>query len=904
MIINDFITYTKDYRGKYGDKCVCTIQVGDFFEFWDYPGAIDAPGPGIHAIADICNIQVTRKNKSILEVSRNNPWMAGFPMHALSKHSKLLVEAGFTLVIVRQTTPPPNPVRKVTEVLSPATVLTVASETSWLMVYYFEADDAAAGIAGVDVTTGKTFFYECTEAVADESYRLLNHYQPSEIVVYGPAKEMFEGRNVHFKSEIEPGYNKLKVQNMIIAKAFPTTDSIQTPIEVIGAERYDLARIAFVMALQFAYDHNENIIKSLDFPEVLTRRGILSIEYNSAQQLNLIGCNNGKGLIDLLNRCGTAFGRRLFKDRLLTPIVHRKTLNARYQKIEEYKPRARELHKILSQIPDLERILRKIALGTFAPMEWPSLIDAFAAAKEVLGQESTVFAKAAAYATDRIDLTECSRYNLTDIRGNIFHSGIYKDIDAECAGIIESREFLENKAVEITKVSGGDATLCKVEHNDRDGYYLLMTKRRWEKALALGWARKMIEARPVSTGSTSVRLSSPELSAASDRIILGEQKIGVLVTARYREFLTEFDNEYHDNLLDAIYELANVDVTVNNARNALDYDYRRPTLESGAASTVRATGLRHPIIERIQTSVDYITNDIELGAMLLYGLNAAGKSSLMKAIGLNVIMAQAGMYVAADSLTLKPFTSIFTRISGADNIYRGMSSFTVEMTELRTILQRANARSLVLGDELCAGTEAVSAISIVAAGINHFIKGGIPFMFATHLHELTELDSIKAASQLQIAHLHVETTDGIVYDRKLRPGSGNPLYGLEVCAALRLPAEFIAAAQKIRRKIQAVPDKIIDASRMSRYNSEVIMDKCGVCGTSATETHHIRYQSEAREDWVENGVHKNRASNLVPLCEACHQKEHKGKIKIKGYQHTNDGRKLLWSEVNTAAMTK
>jgi DNA mismatch repair protein MutS len=325
---------------------------------------------------------------------------------------------------------------------------------------------------------------------------------------------------------------------------------------------------------------------------------------------------------------------------------------------------------------------------------------------------------------------------------------------------------------------------------------------------------------------------------------------------------------------------------------------------------VKGTKIRHPILERILNSQMYIPNDIALSAsaasvdsdreigLLLFGMNASGKSSLMKAVGLTVIMAQAGMYVPAQSFEYSPYEYIFTRISGADNIYRGWSSFTVEMMELRNILQRCNDKSLVLGDELCAGTESISALAIVTAGIDALIKKRASFVFATHLHDLSKLSSIQEASDgkmLRLMHMHVEVdkmSGKLIFDRQLREGTGSSLYGLEVCYGLGLPSEFLKKAHEVRSEIEEI-SPLLQSNKQSQYNAKVLIQECRVCKKErATEVHHIKEQHTATPSGFIEHFHKNNAHNLVPLCETCHHLTHFGMLKIHGYKNTSEGQIL------------
>jgi DNA mismatch repair protein MutS len=322
-------------------------------------------------------------------------------------------------------------------------------------------------------------------------------------------------------------------------------------------------------------------------------------------------------------------------------------------------------------------------------------------------------------------------------------------------------------------------------------------------------------------------------------------------------------------------------------------------LSADDRSWIRATGLRHPIVEAVSEDTDYVPNDVSVGgsSMLLYGINAGGKSTTMKAVGLAVLMAQSGMFVACERLELSPFGSLFTRIGMRDDIYRGHSTFMVEMLELRNILRRCDGRSLVLGDEICAGTESLSALSIVGAGVVRLASLGASFMFATHLHELLDVPEVRAlreAGEVKVCHVSTSCdADGdLVYDRKIRPGPGTALYGLEVCRSIGMADDFMRAADAIRRRAAGVPAAIA-SKRTSRYNAAVIVDRCASCGAPATETHHIRHRVSAdAEGFVEGRIKVNAKSNLVPLCAACHDATHDGTAEIVGYVRTTGGVKI------------
>ena len=277
--------------------------------------------------------------------------------------------------------------------------------------------------------------------------------------------------------------------------------------------------------------------------------------------------------------------------------------------------------------------------------------------------------------------------------------------------------------------------------------------------------------------------------------------------------------------------------------------------------------------------------------MLLFGTNASGKSSLMKAIGINIIMAQSGMYVAASDFKFKPYTQLFTRINNNDNIFKGESSFAVEMSELRSILKRCDSKSLILGDELCSGTESVSAQSIFAASVLRLVAKNTNFIFATHLHELCRMDKIVTLENIDMFHLKVvydPATETLIYDRKLEPGNGPAIYGLEVCKAMDMDPEFLEEAQEIRRQLLNQSKSILD-TRKSHFNANVFVDDCQVCQAKAEDVHHIKFQCTADSNNMIGSIKKDSESNLVPLCKKCHDQVHNGNLIIDGYLQTSEG---------------
>lgn len=287
---------------------------------------------------------------------------------------------------------------------------------------------------------------------------------------------------------------------------------------------------------------------------------------------------------------------------------------------------------------------------------------------------------------------------------------------------------------------------------------------------------------------------------------------------------------------------------------------------------------------------------------LLEDFTVTHNSSTMLMVGVNVILAQAGMFIAAKEFKYRPYTQILTRLTpDTTNIFQNRSSFLLEISELKSILIRANNRSLVLGDEICRSTENYSALAIVASSIMELSKKKANFIFATHLHQLDEMKQIKNLSNVKSFYLHVDRdlkTNKLVFTRKLLEGSGPSIYGIEVCYAVGLSQDFIDNAISIRREITGESNTVIKI-KSSRYNSNVYINKCEICGDKAVDTHHILAQKDADcYNHTPIGIHKNNESNLVELCKQCHLDSHNGKIAIEGYKITSEGKILQYKKTS------
>lgn len=560
-----------------------------------------------------------------------------------------------------------------------------------------------------------------------------------------------------------------------------------------------------------------------------------------------------------------------------------------------------------------------------------------------------------------LDLEETSKYNLGNVTDSFFRVGYNEELDKISYKIKHYNELFRQLSEKLSNMIIRASDCVPLKYSETAGHYFTLTNKRYD-ILYEAWDNKDLKfyiddetytfsltdfrKERVSPKSASSNLFSEKIKTISDELVALQEKVREKTVKLYLEFLEELDNKYATIMQKISSFTAKIDVTKSNAKTSLQYGYNQPTVKGlkndGKKSFLKCRGLRHPIIERINQELIYVPHDVSLGetmevktgsnktitaskgnkttsedkdnnndnteteqdhvyldGLMVYGVNSSGKSALMKSVGVNLVMAQAGMYVAADYFEFAPYQYLLTRIIGNDNIFKGLSSFAVEMSELRGILKRATPRSLVLGDEICHGTETVSGVAIVASAIRYLSKRKSSFIFATHLHQLADMEEIQELENVQNFHLRVfydEKSGELVYDRNLIMGSGDPIYGLEVAKAMRLDREFLEEANKIRKKILGV-DKELLSTRKSHFNRKIYLDRCQVCFERAVEVHHIGFQCTAGKTGMIEHYHKNIAANLVPLCKKCHLSVHHPestgkKIEIKGYILSSEGIKL------------
>lgn len=958
-ILDYYLTTWNKYAKIYEEqKVIHVCQVGSFMELY----ATEDEGPDLRQLSEVLNIIVSRKDKSITVVDRSNPYMMGYPIISHQKFLKIMLDNGYVVVVTEQVTPPPYPKRKITGVYTSATSIDDTNpNNNFLMTIFIEEvqkHQYTIGMTLLDISTGELFVHEIySEPAYDEYYpldeivHLYTNYQPKEVLIIHHLKQdninnlldYFEcSKNVYYcKSLTEvkkmtKDIDKLTYQRELMSKIYKDVDksshSINQIFEHLGIERLDTGRIALCITLNHVYNNNPNCLTRLHKPKSIKTRKSLYLGNNALMQLDVFKSQKHDSKYDsvykIINKTVTHMGSRFLRKQLIEPIFDIETLNERYNDIYKAKSHINSLGEALV-FNDIEKLFRKIDLGVIHPIDFIIWFENIKRGIDFYKYIDITFKVQYKYdelenlihkVQDTFITNNLSKYLLNDINGPIFKQGMYKNVDilvkntSICTNYIDVlAQKLQNLLNTELKVDG---STIKITSNDRDGHYLTLTSKRAQilqrilkdmDTIDLGETNipvTSLEFKSIGKG-TSTKIIVVEMKQHSDKLTQYIEQLRLLNKEYFVDFLNNIVQSYRNEILNLVRRIAYWDFIYSGAIVADKYNYIRPTIVSGSKSFLNVVNLRHPIIELISQEA-YVPTTIQLGmneqdCILLYGLNSAGKSTLQKAIGINIILAQIGYYTAASKFEYNPYKSLLTRISSNDNLFKGMSSFALEITELKAILKRSNENTLVIADEICKGSEHKSSLIIVASIIEILSKNKTSLITASHLHELAHSQIITCLENVKMYHVHIdfdEETNRIVYNRELRPGSGESFYGLNVAKYLMQDKVFNQITNRVKGEFSK---NVLFHDKWSKYNSVINIDSCEVCKYSPQtmtdkplEVHHIKFQRDSNEFgyYKDSSLHKNHASNLVVLCQMCHDSIDTGKLIINGYIETNFGKVL------------
>jgi len=892
-------TLYKEYS-SYGPKRCIFLQVGSFYELYD---SVDAEGDTLTPIrkaAEIMNIVLSEETKG-----QETFLKAGVPDYKLHKFSQVLTQKGWTVVVVDQVRDAAGNIidRVPVRILSPGTHHETATRDR-MSVAGIYVTDTAYGISVIDIPTGDVFSLETFSA--SEILHMTQVYNVKEVLIKQDVLRHDEASirslfSLHCTLHVSKDPVKRELSSELYREEFLQAcfrPSLLPILQALGLPfpRKPVIETGLCCLLQFIMDHFPSQQVQILRHSIHKSEEYLRVNNNVLEQVNYITHKEGQtSVLDLLEKSRSAIGARALRERMLRPITSSAALEKRWSDVEwatriRTDPseglRKHTLDRDLKGIYDLPRLHTRISAGSLVSSDVLQLFQSYTHIECLMKEleESPVAcppdlaAKVRSFRTrfeSSFDEEKATRRENGELVGFLSTAVGFATANLEQQLAQTLGSWQKTWASFCTSIQVSSAG-CELQRK-ADGEFQFECPRSIAKAVIREKDKLKLECNLRKSGPLIV--TCPTLEACITKSYDLYRRMEISLKVELQPVCDQLWEQLQPIQQEWIEWIGNVDCTLTLASVAVDNVWTKPCI----ATSLSIKGMRHPLIEARNTRIAYVKHDVALGqdanGWLLYGVNASGKSSLMKAVGICVLLAQAGSFVPADSMELRPYTSLHSRIWSHDNLWAGLSSFAVEIGELRDILEAADDKSLVLGDEVCSGTESISATSLVAATLEHLDEKKAHFLFATHLHDLLKVGGLLERRGISVFHLRViRTLEGkLIYDRTLLPGSGSSTYGLEVAKAMGLPFSFMERAYSIRSAIGG------EHSVQSSWNSAVFRKSCELCGctiASELEVHHI----EHREDGGNNAPR-----NLAVVCKACHHKHHDEGMEIPPLQQTSDG---------------
>lgn len=920
-VLSEYIKIYNEHYNKYGKKIAVIMQVGSFYECYGIDNGKDTFG-NAKELSRILNIVLTRRSKKILANSMHNPLMLGFPCLAFSKYLPMLLEEDYTVVIVDQEKTILGVKRSVVDVVSPSTYVEGNIQTDNFLIVLYVDKHLHIGMSAISVSTGNSVVHECysdpddKDRSLDDALGFIKRYKPTEISI-GRDGCALSAESITSYLEldsvlchdtvVEKNKHNVAYQEAVLGCAFEyNKKSMLSNIENLHLERTPYALMSYVLLIKFVHDHNPMLLRKISRPDIFSGSDNLVLATSTIDQLNIHGTNRSwskknvtNTLFGVINKCSTNVGKRLLLRRILSPTANVATLNNRYDEIDKFGALydTRKVEKLLKEIVDVERFQRRMSMGIMFPSELAGLHASYS---RVLQLDDLLKTKSF---SERVRLSNNNRDILIEfvetcacifdienshmLTSNMetveFRRGTFADLDELTQRMNKKKQIVTEFAAKISFEINAEA---KLEYLQNVGYCVIISNAQAKKL-------KNIKHYDTKQSKTSTRITSPDVDAVNRKVCTINEKLKLLTHKRYKKTLEYLSSGYYSGMFKQVTKfVSEIDVIKSNWTTSKLYNYCRPEIKNNNKSNfVDAKDLRHPIIERIDDGNEYVPNNVTIGkeynGIILYSMNSCGKTSLMKALGLSVVMAQAGCFVPASSYSFYPFKCLMTRILSRDNFMKGQSSFVAEMSELKAILKRAkDSSTLVLADEITHGTEHTSGSAIFVSSVEALAKRKVNFMFTTHLHNAYPF--VRVVPNVRTFHLSVAFDDDrIVFERKMKDGPGGSIYGLEVCEHLNMDVDFLSRAFQLRNMI--TPDKTendanvknVNGIKITKYNKQKIKQACETCGYSPRlltdlplDVHHVKHQSHADESGMINGTSVHAKSNLIVLCKQCHTKQH------------------------------
>lgn len=783
-------------KSKYPDALLL-FRVGDFYETF---------GEDAVKAAAVLDIVLTNRNNG---TERSE--LAGFPYHSINTYLPRLVKAGYRVAICDQLEDPKTVKgivkRGVTELVTPGVALNddILQSKSNNFLASVWIGKQVNGVAFLDVSTG-----EFLVSQGDKSYidKLLQNFHPSELLIAKHQKKEFAaafGGDFHC-FYLEDWVFKEDYAQQLLTKHFQTNS-----LKGFGVEELTDALLSAGAILYYLSETQHHQLQHITRIQRIAEEAYVWLDKFTIRNLELYTGSSAQSvsLLDVIDKTLSPMGSRTLKRWLALPLKKIEKIRQRHEVVAYFLKQLPELESIkehIARIGDIERLISKVATQKINPREVVQLCSSLEHIPQIKqlcltsGNESLSLLGDKLHdcqqlcARIRETLNEEAPVNIA--KGNAIAAGYSAELD-ELRGLSHSgKSYLDDLLLRETQRTGIPS--LKIDNNNVFGYYLEVRNTHKDKVPA-DWVRKQ-------TLVNAERYITNELKEYEAKILGAEEKIGQLEQALYADLLN-YIAEYIAPVQQNAILVGQIDCLAGFATLALQNNYQQPGMSDDYVIDIKEG--RHPVIEK-QLPIDtpYIANDVYLDReqqqiIMITGPNMSGKSAILRQTALIVLLAQIGSFVPATSAHIGIIDKIFTRVGASDNISLGESTFMVEMNEAALILNNISERSLVLLDEIGRGTSTYDGISIAwaIAEYLHQHPSRAKTLFATHYHELNEMtESFERIKNYNVSVK--ETTDSVLFLRKLVAGGSAHSFGIHVAKMAGMPQYVIQKANKMLQKLE------------------------------------------------------------------------------------------------------
>lgn len=769
-----------EIKSLHQDK-VLFFRMGDFYEMFFEDAVLAAP---------ILGIALTSRNKK----SQDETPMCGLPHHAVMGPIQKLLSNGLKVAICDQIEDPKFAKgivkRAVTRVLTPGMVLdsdSLGAETS----HYIACAEEQV-LACLDVTTGEAFFF--AELTDDQIDSLVSRLPIVEWVVEN--LEMAQNQKKSVQEQVLSPWAGIADQSMLT--------------EQIKGEKAPLRLLSYVQSLS-----GVSLTLTLKPFERRSLMGRMHLGSSVIRHLEIFETYKGDeqgSFYSSINRTKSSVGARLLKQWISFPLLSESEILKRYEILEKWRGdigRLKALRDLLGKMGDLERRLSKVGQPAASARDLLAIKDSGRVAFEVLRLSGDLHSQWLPLEELFVNIERVLVEDppLSVRQGHLIQKGFSEELDAIVLLATDSQSLLEKMEQEERQKTG--ISSLKIRYNQVFGYYIEVTHTHKDKVPS-SYMRKQ-------TLANAERYCTDELVELEKKVLSAQARRNDLEYEIF-ESLKKKVLETAPLILALASQIAELDVLTSFAWLSMEQRYVRPEFSKNGELFLGSS--RHPVVEQSQKS--FVPNTIALdssGCLLLTGPNMAGKSTIMRQVALTALMAQMGLYVAAESARIPLFDQILTRIGASDQLSEGLSTFMVEMTETAQILSKATRKSLVIFDEIGRGTSTFDGMSLAQSILEHLVTRleALTF-FATHYHELTLLD--KKYPRLKNAHMSVSEKNGEVrFLHTLKEGPAHKSYGIQVAKLAGIPVEITKRAAEILKKIENTDRDLASRGQLSLFEA-------------------------------------------------------------------------------------